>query len=188
MAENYFTYWSIHKTFTQVRLLGTFYNAVSYIVFVQMLELNVKMRLNVSKIEAVKLMSHDQQMDGHIRSVCVCGGGVCSSVSQINSWTRLSSYCLNMQRGFWWGWAQRRPGNLSGLFPPNKSSDFLLQSNSASWVSVEETIPEICTDAAVTSSPLLTPPIAHLLKAGQHPTHAQNHALPLPCSLNSTLC
>lgn len=98
MAENYFTYCSIHKTFTQVRLLGTFYNAVSYIVFVQMLELNVKMCLNVSKIESVKLMSHDQQMDGHIRGM---GGGVCSSVSQINSWTRLSSYCLNMQRGFW---------------------------------------------------------------------------------------
>lgn len=40
-----------------------------------MLELNVKMCLNVSKIEAVKLMSHDQQMDGHIRSMGGGGGG-----------------------------------------------------------------------------------------------------------------
>lgn len=124
--------------------------------------------------------------------------GDCSSVSQINSWTQLSSYspCLNMQRGFFGeGGAALRKSVW--LFSSSKSANFLIKFNSerlrvrrGSYCLCRcVTIPETCTGATVTSSPFLSPLIAHLLEAGQHPTHTQkSYTLSLSPFLWTALC
>lgn len=113
---------------------------------------------------------------------------------QLNPAFQLQSLFKHAAR-LWGGCAQRLWGNLLDSF-------FFLQEKSANfwkdWVDIEEVIVSAgvipdwnmraSREADVTSSPPLPPLIAHLLKAGQHPTHTKSCSLSLSPFLWTALC
>lgn len=135
-------------------------------------------------------------MDRHIRSTW----GTVSSMSQINSWTQLStrSLCINMQRGFRkgreegvWGVLDRAAVRKSAqIFPPKTpTDDFLIKLSSESLPPPfrPARTPETCS-AEAASCPPHPPLIPHLLKTGQHPTQTKSCSLFLSAFLWTALC
>lgn len=145
--------------------------------------------------------THTSVERGDVVVVRVGVGGGCSSMSQINSWTQLSSYspCLNMQGGFWWGLSRAALRKSVELFPPAKSANSLIKFNSGgkkNEVSTEEVIVcvPVCNDTwnrgagrcyfiSSSSSPHCSSPESRPTSHTQH--HAPSHS---PFFLWAALC